>query len=402
MVLHSGAMKPAPAPHRETPLPDAGLPQPIAPARNGRAQRWFLALVSGAILLVMLVQARFFLIPLAIAVLLFSLTTAIIDFVASARFGGLRIPNWLASLVALLIIGVVLFGLFALSTTQIDTVMVTAPAYAERIQIAVAALFTWLGDDVAQGLLIAFQDIDVGAYIRAFAGSAGSLFVSTVLVFLYVGFLFAERPWFPAKIARLFPQPNRAREVDAILRSINRRIHHYILVKSAVSGATAILVYLVLVAFGLDFADTLAILTFVLNFIPNIGSILATLLPTLVALVQFDSWTLVIAVLAVVGTIQFSIGNVVEPMLMGRTLHLSSFAIILSLTFWGAVWGVVGMFLAVPLMVMVMIVCSHVPDLRAIAILLSRDGSLPVEGPDAAPADLAVEDAVTDYPAKEG
>jgi predicted PurR-regulated permease PerM len=111
-----------------------------------------------------------------------------------------------------------------------------------------------------------------------------------------------------------------------------------------------------------------------LNFVPNIGSIVATAIPTLAALVQFDSWTPVVLIFTFIGLIQFSVGNLIEPGLMGRSLNLSPFVIILSLTFWGAIWGIVGMFLAVPIMVMVMITCSHVPSLHPIAVLLSRDG----------------------------
>ena len=344
---------------------------------SGRAQQWLLVIVACGILLVLLYAGRFFLIPLAIAILIFSLTSAAIDFFARQRVGSFHIPQWLATIVAMLAIVATLLALFGFATAQIDTVMAVAPGYADRIQEAVAALFLWLGDDVAAGVLGAFQDIDFGAYIRTMAGQAGNLLVSVVLVILYVGFLFAERPWFKSKIARLFPDPARKANVDGIVASITHSIHHYLLVKTAVSAVTGMAVYLLLSLLGVDFAETLALLSFVLNFIPNIGSIAATILPTLIALAQFDSWYMVLVVLMSVGFIQFLIGNIIDPMLMGRALHLSSFAIILSLTFWGAIWGIIGMFLAVPIMVMVMIVCSHVPALRPVAILLSRDGRLP-------------------------
>ncbi|MGY6706960.1 MAG: AI-2E family transporter [Rhizobiaceae bacterium] len=340
------------------------------------ALQWLTAIIAIGVVLVVLIQGRFFLIPLAIAILLFSLTSAAIEFIRRMRIGRFYLPNWLASVVAVLLIAAALIALFGLATAQIDSVMLVAPGYADRMQEAVAALFVWLGDDVAQSVLIAFQDINFGAYIRALAGQAGNLLAATVLVILYIGFMFAERPWFGTKIANLFPERERAENVNRIVTSIGRSVHHYILVKTAVSTATAILVYVLLSVLGVDFAETLAILSFVLNFIPNIGSIVATLLPGLVALVQFEGWTMPLIVLLSVGGIQFVVGNVIDPMLMGRALHLSSFAIILSLTFWGAIWGIVGMFLAVPIMVIVMIVCSHVPELRPIAILLSRDGSI--------------------------
>ena len=358
-------------------LPGKAGPAPRAGSRlSDRTVQWLIAVIASGVVLVVLVQGRFFLIPLAIAILIFSLTSAVIDFFARQRIGSFHIPHWLATIVAMLTIAATLLALFGVTTTQIDNAMAVAPGYADRIQEAVAALFVWLGDDVAQSVLVAFQDIDFGAYIRTMAGQAGNLLVATILVILYVGFLFAERSWFEAKLARLFPEPGRMARVDGIVASISYSIHHYILVKTGVSAVTGVAIYVLLVLLGLDFAETLALLSFVLNFIPNIGSIIATLLPTLVALAQFDSWVMVLVVLGSVGAVQFTIGNVIDPMMMGRALHLSSFAIILSLTFWGAIWGIVGMFLAVPIMVIVMIVCSHVPALRPIAILLSRDGRI--------------------------
>lgn len=352
-----------------------------------RLERWFLGAIVAAIVLVLLIQARFFLVPLAIAILLFSLTSAAIDRIAQLRLGPVAIPNWLASVTAVSLIAALLMALFGIVSAEIDGVLANVPVYTERGQVVVARLFTLLGDDVAEAVLGAFQDIDVGAWLRAAAGSAGNLLVAVVLVILYVGFLFAERPWFRAKLARLFPQPERAERVGHVVSSIRSSVHHYMLVKTGVSALTGLVVYAILRLFGLDFAEALAILTFMLNFIPNIGSIIATAVPVLVALVQFESWPPVIALLAVVGVAQFGLGNVVDPMLMGRALQMSSFAIVISLTLWSAIWGVVGMFLAVPIMVMVMIVCAHIPALRPFAVLLSRDGEpLPMDDDDEGPA----------------
>lgn len=347
----------------------------LPPRSLRRYERWCAGIVVAAIVLVVLVQARFFLIPLAIAILLFSLTSAAIDRIAGLRFGPFTIPNWLASVSAVSLIAAVLIVLFGVASAEIDSILSILPVYVERGQVAVARLFTLLGDDVATAVLGAFQDIDIGSYVRLAAGSAGNLMVTTVLVILYVGFLFAERPWFRPKLMRLFPDKERAENVGEIVASIRRSVHHYMLVKTGVSALTGLVVYVILRLFGLDFAETLAILTFLLNFIPNVGTIIATALPVLIALVQFESWPPVIALLVVVGTVQFLLGNILDPMLMGRTLQMSSFAIVLSLTLWSAMWGVVGMFLAVPIMAMVMIVCVHVPALRPFAVLLSRDGS---------------------------
>jgi AI-2 transport protein TqsA len=128
--------------------------------------------------------------------------------------------------------------------------------------------------------------------------------------------------------------------------------------------------------FGLELAVAMGVLTFVLNFIPNVGSIVATIAVGLVAYVQTGDLVTGVAVLGIVMVIQFIVGQVLDPLFLGKTLRLSSFGIIASLAFWAAVWGIPGMFLAVPIMVSVMIVCSHIPGLRPVAVILSREGCL--------------------------
>ena len=158
------------------------------------------------------------------------------------------------------------------------------------------------------------------------------------------------------------------------MATIINRITRYLVVKTLVSLVTGLMVWGVAVVFGLDLAVALGILTFVLNYIPSVGSIIATGFVTLVAYVQLGEPGTTLAIFLVVGAIQFVNGNIIDPMLMGRALRLSSFGIVLSLAFWGAIWGIPGMFLSVPIMVALMIVCSEVPALHRVAILLSREG----------------------------
>jgi AI-2 transport protein TqsA len=367
-----------------------------APSTEGRSalsplrghvllQEWFMFVAGTGILLVILVQGRFFLIPLALAVLIFSLLSAAIDRIATLRIGPVSIPYWLANLAGIVLVAVFLLGVFNILSAQIQIIVEASPRYADRVQQMIADFSRLLGEDMTAAVLAALADIDVAAYARALAGSAGYMLATIILIALYIGFLFLERASFDDKLERLFPDAVRAGKMAHLAHSIMFSVRRYVLVKTIVSVLTGALVYAVLHALALDLAGTWAFLAILLNFIPNIGSIVATLLPTVAALVQYDSWTPVLAVLGIVGLIQFAVGNVLEPMLMGRTLNLSSFVVILSLTFWAAVWGIIGMFLAVPLTVMVMIVCSHVPALRPIAILLSADGRVPDAGPDEEP-----------------
>lgn len=342
-----------------------------------RLQVWLLAVIATGFVLVVLVQARSFLLPLAIAILIFSLLTAAIDSITRFQIMGVSPPFWLANIIVVSVTGVFILVIVGIIAGQVDAVFAAAPRYAERVQEIVADLFSWLGDDITTGLVNAIADIDVGFHARWVAGSAGYGLTTVMLIVIYIGFLMAERTHASQKFERLFSNPRRSQMVRGVVQSIGKSIRRYLLVKTIVSSLTGLLTYGALRVIGVDFAETWGLLAFFLNFIPNIGSIIAAALPTLASMVQFEHWTPVLVVLFGLGTLQFAIGNIIEPLLMGRTLNLSSFAIILSLTFWGGVWGIVGMFLAVPIMVMLMIVCAHIPPLRPLAILLSADGAPP-------------------------
>jgi predicted PurR-regulated permease PerM len=135
------------------------------------------------------------------------------------------------------------------------------------------------------------------------------------------------------------------------------------------------------------------VLIFLLNFIPSIGSIIATIFPTILALVDGNSLWPFIIVGGGITALQFAIGNIIEPRLMGNTLNLSPLIILLSLALWGSIWGVAGAVLCVPITVICTIVCSYFPTTRPIAVLLSKNGQL---------KNLQDEESPTAPPAKAG
>ena len=178
------------------------------------------------------------------------------------------------------------------------------------------------------------------------------------------------------KIRSLQRDPVQADRVVRLANDVATSIQRYVGMKTVISLATAVVSYLILIAVGVDFAEIWALLVFFLNFIPTIGSIIAAVFPALLTLVQFDTVTPFLIVATLLGFTQFIFGNVIEPSYMGKSLNLSSLMILLALSFWGVVWGLAGMFLAVPVMVMTAIVCAQIKGLRWIAVILSTDGSL--------------------------
>lgn len=341
---------------------------------RGRLQSWFLGVIAFAVILFLLVQAKFLLISLAIAIILFSLTSDAINYIASVRIGPIGISPGAASIVAVLLIASGLLALSGVVLSQANTVVITVLQYADPAQRAVAELFSWMGEDVEAAVLNSMKQVQLGDYLRTAAGQAGNVLSATVLIILFVGFLFAERVWFSTKLTSLFGDATKAERAEQIIGSIIHRVNRYLLVKTLVSVVTGALTYGVMTVFGLELAVAMGVLTFVLNYIPNVGSIVATVAAGLVAYVQTGDLVTALGVLGAVTAIQFVVGQILDPLLLGRALRLSSFGIICSLAFWAAVWGVPGMFLAVPIMVAAMIVCSHIPGLRPLAVILSREG----------------------------
>ena len=371
------------------PPAEAERPEPKGRLTSGeryRLQTWFLGILAFATVMVMLVQARFILVSLVFAIIIFSLTTDAINSIARLKVGSWRITNWLASVAAFALIAGGLLSLVGLIVAQVNTVVSTTIAYTDQAVTAIGRMAAFMGPDAEAAVVASIRSVDLSGWLRTAAGQAGNLVSGATLVILFVGFLFGERLFFNTKLENLMGDPVAAARIGRIIRSIIRRINHYLIVKTAVSIVTAVAVWVVMVGFGLEFAVAMAILTFVLNYLPSVGSIIATIIVALVAYLQVPEPAFGALILVIVGMIQFILGSVIDPMLMGRALRVSAFGIIISLAFWGFIWGVPGAFLAVPILVTIMIVCSHIPSARPVAILISREG-LPEFEDDDTPAE---------------
>jgi predicted PurR-regulated permease PerM len=140
------------------------------------------------------------------------------------------------------------------------------------------------------------------------------------------------------------------------------------------SALTGGLSFMILRGVGVDFAAFWGLIIFFLNFIPMIGSLIGIIFPALLTLVQFDTYTPFVVVSLGLSAVQMLIGNFLDPKMTGDTLNLSPLVILLSLATWGMIWGIPGMFLSIPIMVIVTIVMSQFETTRPLAVLLSKRG----------------------------
>ena len=139
---------------------------------------------------------------------------------------------------------------------------------------------------------------------------------------------------------------------------------------------TGVLSYLVLLLLGVDFPILWAFIIFLFNYIPYVGSLVATLLPALFVIFQKGSFLSFLWVLVAVECVQILVGNYIEPKVMGKTLNLSPLIVILALSFWGAIWGIVGMILSVPIISVLVIIMAHFSSTKSVAIFMSEQGNI--------------------------
>lgn len=199
--------------------------------------------------------------------------------------------------------------------------------------------------------------------------STTSLLSSFGLFLLYLLFLLPGMRNFRVKANRAFGV-KRARKVNMVNGKIKEQIQQYIKAKVLISLLAGFVVFVLCFVFGIDFPLIWGVLAGLLNFIPNVGSVFSSVLPIILALLQFSSPGLIV-VFSVCLIVSLSlIGNLLEPRLMARTLSLSPLVVFVSLMFWGWLWGVIGVILAVPLMAAISIVCQNIPSLRPVAVFL--------------------------------
>lgn len=323
-----------------------------------------------------LVAGREVLIPLALAVVIWQLVNAIARLYRRVRVRGQTVPRWARFVLAVLTIALGLYLALDVIAANVAQVSQASATYEESLRRMLPALYARLGIDTPPPASRLLDGIDIGGLVARLSTALGNLAGNVGLVLLYVAFLLFEQESFDRKIDALFPEPGRAGEVRRVLADIEDRIARYLWIKTLVSLATALLSWAVLKPVGVNFAEFWALLVFFLNFIPTIGSIFAVLLPALLTLLQFGEAGPALVVLAGLGAIQFVLGNLLEPRFMGSSLNLSPMVMIVSLALWGSMWGVAGMFLCVPITVMVMIVCAEFHATRPLAVLLSSTGRI--------------------------
>jgi predicted PurR-regulated permease PerM len=341
-----------------------------------KIQRVAMAMIIVFLTFYLLHVGQTLLLPLVIAGAVAYLISILAHTIATPVFGGLSVPKPLAMMLAIAIILLSLSYLVQLITVNIKSVIDVAPVYQKNLEVLIYKGYQLFGVEEVPNIREFMDQLDFGAYLQSFGATVRALVSSMGIITVYLIFLLLEQRTFGDKIKAIIRHPERQKDAFELIDKMRSDIRTYVGIKVITSASTGLISYVVLKVVGVDFASFWAVLIFLLNFIPTIGSIIATAFPSILTLVQFDTLAPFIVTVSVLTGVQFCVGSLIEPKLMGNRLNLSPIVILLSLGLWGSVWGIPGMFLCVPITVIIMIICSYFPATRPVAILLSGNGEV--------------------------
>lgn len=325
-----------------------------------------LIVLASVSLTIALSYTKTILIPLVISIFIFTMMTPIIRYIR-IKF---RLPKWLSLLIGGTIVLVPLVFISIFMVQSISNFLKVFSSYQQNI----TNLLTQMGDFFARHKIPISQDffevetlsniisVDYGATLfKSFSGMTIKLVSGTMLVILFLFFLFIGS--------------TSTKITNTLIKEIQNKISAYLFIHIIMSIVTGVCVGIVYYTFGVKLAFTFAVLTVILNFIPNIGSVIAVLLPLPIVYMQYGFGTKFFMILLIPSVIQVVIGSIIEPKLLGNGMDLHPVTIISSLVFWALVWGVPGAFLAVPITAALRIILSKIEPTRIFAEIMS--GRLP-------------------------
>ncbi|MBB4658300.1 AI-2E family transporter [Parvularcula dongshanensis] len=364
----------------------AALPQTATPPVPRRS---LAALFFGTGLAIMLAfvlwVAKGVIVPVVVAAFVSFLIVTVKRGIDRVPVIGPRLPEPIEFTLAFAVIVLALFGLGLVIRDNIEEVLAQWPAYQARFTELATAAITWANEhglvnqDASEALAdVPQQLIEFGrGALGDVAEAAGGILGGLVTIGLYTAFMLVERGRFFKKITRIAGPRDARAIVSDVIDDIGHLVRQYISIKTLTSLMVAAVSFVIMMVLGVDFAAFWALVIFAFNFIPIIGSIVAVILPCVLALVQPEGGPgLALLTLGLLTAAEQAVGSVVEPRLLGKSLNLSPLVILLSLASWGTLWGFAGMLLCVPITVAIMIVLSQFESTRAIAILLSDNGEI--------------------------
>lgn len=339
-----------------------------------------LVTIIGSVFVVLILKelASIF-IPLVIAYLLYFLFEPLNRYLVSKK-----IPRALTVVFDIFIVTIIIFSFYRIILGSFQAFEGQLPIYQQKLSYLISGTAKSLGfedpaiTEFSIGKLL--KNIDYGGIASGFFSSTLSIVSSGFFILLFFVFVSSGHEKFYCALKKRFdespdvPDHERTDKVKDTYNDISNKVQKYITAKFLISLASGLFVGIILWIFNVDFLIVLVVLSILLNFIPNIGSFISVSFAALMVLVQYESFGKAALVAVLITVIQNLIGNAIEPKILGDRLGLNPLVILLSLLIWGYIWGIVGMFLAVPLTAVLKIIIdnSHSKNMKLLSGLMEN------------------------------
>jgi len=337
------------------------------------------SVIAIAGILALLIYAESILIPLVFGVILWYLGTSLKSLTTKIPVIGKKLNTTMVNVLVFIILVIGFGGLSKLITSSIDSLMLSYESYKVNINTLLDQVNESFNINIQEQFNTAQDGFDYGDTLGSIAGSISGILGDAIIILVYAAFMFSEETSFKKKLTKMFKTADEESRTTKILNKVGNSFGDYIRLKTYVSLLTGAVGYIFLAIMGVDSPFFWALLMFLLNYIPTIGSLVATVFPAVFSLMQFGEFGPFFIILIGLGVIEWVIGNVVEPKIMGNSLNLSPLVTILALIVWGQIWGITGMLLSTPITVVMVIVFSQFENTRRVAILLSQNGDIQEE-----------------------
>lgn len=337
------------------------------------AANFFIVAIS---VILTLIYGKSLLLPFVLAFLLWFLTLEFRKLLDKVPPIKKYFPSWLKSLVVFCLMGMILGEVIEILIHNTNTLANSYEQYAPNVEMVNEKVERMTSINIQQSINQALGDFDFTNILRSLLNGLSGLLGNTFMILIYALFLFLEESSFKSKIDKLFSSKEKHQQFDKVVNRIETSVFDYLRLKTMVSFLTGLLSYIVMAFVGIDTPIFWAFLIFLLNYIPTVGSLIATIFPAAFSLIQFGELTPFLIILVALGVVQVIVGNIIEPRVMGRSLNISPLVTIIALAVWGKLWGITGMLLSVPITVVMIIVLSQFDKTKPIAIMLTENGEI--------------------------
>lgn len=335
-----------------------------------------LSIILIALVVYILKTLKTIFIPLTFALFLSLLFAPLVRF-----FEKKHIPKFLIIIILVFIIFITFNVLGTIVYTSLSSFSKNFPKYEEKITVAAQNLIYKLEipkeslRDYIQNKINWFDIADklsLSKVITKTMGSFLTFFINLLLTIIFMIFIVQERSIIFGRIYKVITEKHKRRSIE-LLERMERQVGKYIVSKTIISLMTGLIGMFFVQIYGIDFVVISGLLLFILNYIPSLGSFIASAFPVIISLVEYGLGWQTFAISISLGALQITMGNIVEPKVMGSGLNLSPLVILISLIFWFWIWGPVGMILAIPMTSAINIMIREVSFLKVLSAIISSD-----------------------------